>query len=69
MENKVNRPAQEETVTDRATSYVPSPLNPPSGCPFHPRCPQAMERCKTEIPVLEDVKGSSTHQVACFLNI
>ena len=48
---------------------VPSPLNPPSGCPFHPRCPKAMERCKNEIPVLDNVKGSSTHQVACFLNM
>ena len=48
---------------------VPSPLNPPSGCPFHPRCPQAMEKCRTEVPSLEDVAGSSTHQVACFLNL
>ena len=29
---------------------VPSPVNPPSGCPFHPRCPECMERCKTEVP-------------------
>lgn len=31
---------------------VPSPLNPPSGCPFHPRCPLANDRCKTEVPVV-----------------
>ena len=29
---------------------VPNPLNPPSGCTFHPRCPHANERCKTEAP-------------------
>jgi peptide/nickel transport system ATP-binding protein len=32
---------------------VPNPLNPPSGCTFHPRCPQANERCKREAPVLK----------------
>ncbi|MBU2512646.1 ABC transporter ATP-binding protein [bacterium] len=34
---------------------VPSPLNPPAGCRFHPRCPFAIDRCRTEIPKLEDV--------------
>ena len=29
---------------------VPSPVNPPSGCTFHPRCPECMEKCRTEIP-------------------
>ena len=46
---------------------VPSPLNPPSGCPFHPRCPKAMARCRTEVPELQGVKGDSGHQAACFL--
>lgn len=32
---------------------VPSPVNPPSGCTFHPRCPHAADRCKTEIPTLK----------------
>jgi len=44
---------------------VPSPANLPSGCVFHTRCPYAMERCKTDIPVLQD-KGSG-HSVACHL--
>ena len=37
------------------TGDVPSPINPPAGCPFHPRCPMVEERCKHEVPVLEAV--------------
>jgi oligopeptide/dipeptide ABC transporter ATP-binding protein len=44
---------------------VPSPVNPPSGCNFHTRCPFAEERCKRELPVLRDV--GSGHRVACHL--
>jgi oligopeptide transport system ATP-binding protein len=39
----------------------PSPLNPPRGCPFHPRCPQATELCRTTNPALE----GTSHKVAC----
>ncbi|HEX7928145.1 MAG TPA: oligopeptide/dipeptide ABC transporter ATP-binding protein [bacterium] len=42
---------------------VPSPLNPPSGCVFHPRCPMATEECKTRVPVYEEKKPG--HWVAC----
>jgi oligopeptide/dipeptide ABC transporter ATP-binding protein len=45
---------------------VPSPLDPPSGCPFHPRCPMAEEKCKTETPSLDPVNGNSKHLSACF---
>src|SRR5690606_1986554 len=42
---------------------VPSPANPPSGCRFHPRCPFAQERCKSEVPALTEVMPN--RQVAC----
>lgn len=44
---------------------VPSPINKPTGCPFHPRCSKRMEICKTEVPKLLD-KGQE-HLVACHL--
>jgi len=44
---------------------VPSPLNPPSGCRFHPRCHRAMSVCSSEDPALKEV--SSGHLVACHL--
>jgi oligopeptide transport system ATP-binding protein len=44
---------------------VPSPLNPPSGCRFHPRCPKAMPQCQTHEPVWKQV--SSGHYTACHL--
>ena len=43
---------------------VPSPLNPPTGCHFHPRCPIAIPDCSQIIPPLVDV--GDTHQVACI---
>lgn len=44
---------------------VPSPLDPPSGCPFHPRCPEARERCRIETPPLASPDGSG-RLCACF---
>ena len=44
---------------------VPSPINPPSGCRFHPRCPWAFDRCSVEEPVLKDL--GNNHQVQCHL--
>ena len=43
---------------------VPSPLNPPPGCHFHPRCPVAMNRCSIEVP--EFIENKPEHWVACF---
>ncbi|MGI6237119.1 MAG: ABC transporter ATP-binding protein [Candidatus Excrementavichristensenella sp.] len=44
---------------------LPSPIDPPSGCRFHTRCPHATERCKAEVPSLKDVGAG--HCVACHL--
>jgi len=44
---------------------VPSPLNPPSGCHFHPRCPEVMDRCRTEEP--KHLQIGNDHQVHCHL--
>jgi oligopeptide/dipeptide ABC transporter ATP-binding protein len=44
---------------------VPSPLNPPSGCRFHPRCSHAMQRCSEQEPAFTEV--APNHWVACFL--
>jgi peptide/nickel transport system ATP-binding protein len=41
---------------------VPSPIDPPSGCPFHPRCPHADERCRIERPAMRELGGA---RVAC----
>ena len=45
---------------------IPSPLAPPPGCHFHPRCPHAMPRCATEVPPLREVAPG--HSSACHLN-
>lgn len=44
---------------------VPSPLNPPSGCRFHPRCPIAVEKCSMEEPAFIEVRPG--HQAACWM--
>ncbi len=47
---------------------VPSPLNPPAGCPFHTRCPQVMDHCKTvEPPLVRIGQGKDEHTVWCHL--
>jgi len=44
---------------------VPSPINPPSGCPFHPRCPIAIKRCSEVVPAWREIRKD--HRVACDL--
>lgn len=46
---------------------LPSPIDPPPGCPFHPRCPLAEVRCRTETPVLREL--SPGHLAACHFPV
>jgi len=45
---------------------IPSPLDPPPGCTFHPRCPHAMPRCRSEVPALKEIAPDRIS--ACHLN-
>ena len=56
-----------EIKTDRIIleGSIPSPANPPSGCKFHTRCAECMERCKTEIP--KEIDTGNGHMVRCHL--
>ena len=61
-------PAPDPALKDQTVlikGEVPSPLSPPSGCPFHPRCPKADDRCKAERPILRSIAESV--EVACHL--
>ena len=47
---------------------VPSPVNPPSGCPFHPRCPNAFDKCKSDVPALKRyLVDGHDHFASCHL--
>lgn len=46
---------------------VPSPINPPSGCPFHPRCPMATKECQVRVPQLKPTPADGEHEVSCDL--
>ena len=48
------------------TGEIPSPIAPPAGCHFHPRCPHATERCRTERPQFRQI--APDHWSACYLN-
>jgi oligopeptide/dipeptide ABC transporter ATP-binding protein len=56
-----------EAVRERTVlrGEVPSPLNPPPGCVFHPRCPIAVARCSAEVPALRELRRG--HAAACHL--
>jgi len=50
----------------RLQGELPSPLNPPPGCPFHPRCPHAEQRCRRELPkTIRSANGAESVKVAC----
>ena len=59
-----HRPRRRRARTIALSGEVPSPLNPPSGCRFHPRCPYVMPRCATEEPPL---RADAGRLVACHL--
>jgi oligopeptide transport system ATP-binding protein len=60
---RIDATARRERVV--LSGDVPSPISPPTGCPFHPRCPIAEDRCSREVPKLE--KNDDGHAVACHL--
>ena len=55
--------AKRQRITLRGD--VPSPINPPSGCRFHTRCPFAFDRCRTEEPLLREISPGQVS--ACHL--
>ncbi|MDO4228062.1 oligopeptide/dipeptide ABC transporter ATP-binding protein, partial [Neisseria sp.] len=54
---------KEQKVQLKLAGELPSPLNPPSGCALHQRCPHARERCAQEVPELREWRG---RKVACL---
>jgi peptide/nickel transport system ATP-binding protein len=61
------RDPRERSELQILTGEPPNPVEPPSGCRFHPRCPVALDRCRSEDPALRDVPGSDEHRAACVL--
>ena len=58
-------PTEDVKVLKPIPGFVPNLINPPPGCRFHPRCPEAMEVCSRVKPELREVEPG--HQVACHL--
>jgi peptide/nickel transport system ATP-binding protein len=63
---QVPRLESRKTQFQPVKGEIPSPLDPPSGCHFHPRCPHALARCKVEAPTLREIAPG--HLSACHLN-
>jgi oligopeptide/dipeptide ABC transporter ATP-binding protein len=62
---RIPRPGQKSWAIRPLTGEVPSPVDPPSGCPFRTRCPLAIKRCEDEVPMLRAVGPG--HYAACHL--
>jgi peptide/nickel transport system ATP-binding protein len=56
---------ESERVAAQVAGELPSPVSPPSGCHFHPRCPHATIVCRAEYPAA--IRVSPTHEVRCVL--
>ncbi|MFI7599504.1 ABC transporter ATP-binding protein [Actinoplanes sp. NPDC049681] len=56
-----------EDTGDRGNGEPPSLIRPPAGCRFHPRCPMAMPRCTTDLPVRLEIGDAPGHWAACWL--
>jgi peptide/nickel transport system ATP-binding protein len=63
---QVPRLESRKTQFQPVKGEIPSPLEPPSGCHFHPRCPHALARCRAEAPALREITPG--HLAACHLN-
>jgi len=63
--DQVPRLSNRKRAYESIKGEIPSPLAPPKGCHFHPRCPHAMPRCSVEHPELTE--AASNHRVACHL--
>jgi peptide/nickel transport system ATP-binding protein len=55
------------SVEDQGSGEPPSLIDPPAGCRFHPRCPMAMARCTTDLPVKIEIGDAPGHWAACWL--
>jgi oligopeptide/dipeptide ABC transporter ATP-binding protein len=65
--SSIPQPDPSKRCSERITpGEPPSPVNPPPGCPFHPRCPLAKEECRIERPRLLPFEGNPKHLVACW---
>jgi peptide/nickel transport system ATP-binding protein len=63
---QVPRIESRHRVFDTIKGEIPSPLHPPAGCHFHPRCPYVMDRCRGDVPALKEI--SPDRSSACHLN-
>ena len=64
--------ADPKRETDRIllAGSVPSPIDPPSGCRFHTRCPKKIgEVCEREVPALEEKRAGTGHEISCHLSV
>jgi peptide/nickel transport system ATP-binding protein len=59
--------SSDQAIRDRGNGEPPSLITPPTGCRFHPRCPMAMPRCTTDLPVRLEIGDREGHWAACWL--